>query len=285
MLINFVQKFSLLAVLVLLVSCTQFNRFLPHEQDAAPTHKVDPASIQDAIPRHDEVTRAGNKNPYTVLGKTYHLLPTSKGYYQGGVASWYGTKFHGRPTANGEIYSLYAMTAAHKTLPIPSYVKVTNIENQRTAIVRVNDRGPFHDHRIIDLSYAAAVKLGYAEKGTAKVIVEAIDLDSLRQQSLRQASPQSPTSIQVQDQQVKEEHYFLQVASFKNITSANQLRARLLLELNQPVRVIASEPAGFYRVQLGPLATMALVEQMSTQLQGQQYTAPQLITESLLALD
>jgi rare lipoprotein A len=149
-------------------------------KDAAP--KVDKkklAKIHDAVPRKDKVTRAGNKNPYTVFGKTYHLLPTSEGYKKKGTASWYGTKFHGRMTANGERYNVYAMTAAHKTLPIPCYARVTNLSNKRQVIVRVNDRGPFHGDRLIDLSYAAAVKLGFAEQGTAPVLVEVVTEESL----------------------------------------------------------------------------------------------------------
>jgi rare lipoprotein A len=113
-----------------------------------------------------------------VLGKTYRILPSAKGYKARGVASWYGTKFHGESTANGERYDLYAMTAAHCTLPIPAYVLVTNLENGKQCVVRVNDRGPFVEGRLIDLSYAAATKLGYANKGTAQVEVSAIDVDN-----------------------------------------------------------------------------------------------------------
>lgn len=146
--------------------------------DGAPSRQLDPNRIDDAVPRRDPITGAGNKNPYTVLGKTYRILPSSKGYRMRGTASWYGTKFHGESTANGERYDLYAMTAAHCTLPIPTYVQVTNLENGRQCIVRVNDRGPFVDNRLIDLSYAAATKLGYAHKGTAMVEIVAIDPDN-----------------------------------------------------------------------------------------------------------
>ena len=263
-LIPFIRE-SLLLGILLLSGCAEFKHMLPQEKDAAPRHGVDIHAIKDAVPRRDAITRAGNKNPYTVLGKTYHLLPESKGYYQGGVASWYGTKFHGRPTANGEIYSLYEMTAAHKTLPIPSYVRVTNIENQRSVIVRVNDRGPFHDYRLIDLSYAAAVKLGYAKKGTAKVIVEVVEPETYGQ----------ATSVVEQS-----EHYFLQVAAFKLVGSANQLRAQLMLDMDEPVKVVASEPEGFYRVHLGPLDSIEEVQQVTNRLQELNYQSPRLITET-----
>jgi len=143
--------------------------------DGPPLHDLDVSNIPDAVPRVEAIGRAGNKNPYTVLGRTYNLLGTAKGYREVGIASWYGTKFHGNTTSNGEIYSLYGMTAAHKTLPIPSYVRVRNLDNNRSVIVRVNDRGPFHDDRVIDLSYVAAKKLGYEKTGTARVEVTAID--------------------------------------------------------------------------------------------------------------
>ena len=116
-----------------------------------------------------------NKSPYTQFGKTYYVLNSSQGFRETGIASWYGSKFHGRRTSNGDVYNMYAMTAAHKTLPIPTYVRVTNQENRRSVIVRVNDRGPFHESRIIDLSYVAALKLGFAANGTAKVSVEALN--------------------------------------------------------------------------------------------------------------
>ncbi|HQQ63216.1 MAG TPA: septal ring lytic transglycosylase RlpA family protein [Pseudomonadales bacterium] len=146
------------------------------DKDAGPDDgvRLDPDKIQDAVPVDEPRTAAGNKSPYTVLGETYNVMPESTGYSQTGKASWYGKKFHGYKTSNGEIYSMYKMSGAHKTLPIPSYVRVTNLDNGRTAIVRINDRGPFHSDRIIDLSYAAAVKLDVARTGTANVKLETI---------------------------------------------------------------------------------------------------------------
>lgn len=144
----------------------------PH-RDGAPWWDVDVSRIPDAVPMpHYGSIKA---NPYTVMGKTYYPMADARRYQAVGTASWYGTKFHGQATANGEAYDLYGMTAAHKTLPLPSYVRVTNLENGRSVILRVNDRGPFYSDRIIDLSFAAAKKLGYAEVGTARVKVEGID--------------------------------------------------------------------------------------------------------------
>ncbi|MDY0207108.1 MAG: septal ring lytic transglycosylase RlpA family protein [Pseudomonas sp.] len=141
--------------------------------DGAPWWTVDVSRIPDAVPMpHQGSFKAA---PYTVLGSRYFPIQDARNYKMTGTASWYGTKFHGRDTANGETFDLYGMTAAHKTLPLPSYVKVTNLENGRTVTLRVNDRGPFYSDRVIDLSFAAAKKLGYAEKGVARVTVEGID--------------------------------------------------------------------------------------------------------------
>lgn len=146
-------------------------------KDRAPLVKLNPDNIQDAEPRPEALAKYGNHTPYDVLGKRYYLRPTAKGYTETGIGSWYGEKFHGQPTSTMEPYDLYAMTAAHKTLPLPTYVRVTNLDNQRSVIVKVNDRGPFVDDRVIDLSYAAAVKLDYANRGTARVKVEAITFE------------------------------------------------------------------------------------------------------------
>lgn len=166
-----------MAILVPLAGCVTHMR--PSSttvvlKDGAPDEDMDVTHLADAIPREELIRNAGNKTPYTVLGKTYHVNFNTQGFAQTGYASWYGKKFHGNKTSNGEIYDMFAMTAAHKTLAIPSYVRVTNLENGHTAVVRVNDRGPFHDGRIIDLSYAAAKKLGFHNKGTAKVHVEVV---------------------------------------------------------------------------------------------------------------
>ena len=135
----------------------------------------DGSNIPDAVPRVEPLSKWGNPESYKVKGKRYFTKKTSSGHVERGLASWYGKKFHGRRTSSGERYNMYEMTAAHKTLPLPSYVRVTNVENGRTAVVKVNDRGPFHGSRVIDLSYSAAKKLGVVQKGTAMVEVRAID--------------------------------------------------------------------------------------------------------------
>jgi peptidoglycan lytic transglycosylase len=135
----------------------------------------DIASIPDAVPRQETKTRSGNPERYSEFGVDYRVLDTSEGYDEEGIASWYGPGFHGKRTSSGDPYDQNAMTAAHKILPLPTYVEVTNLENGRKVVVRVNDRGPFHEGRIIDLSYVAAMKLGIVQAGTARVRVRALD--------------------------------------------------------------------------------------------------------------
>lgn len=153
------------------------------KKDGPPKH-IPPHLLRtpDAVPRVEPLSRCGNRfgkngktNTYVALRKRYRVMPTSRGYRARGHASWYGTQFHGRKTSNGERYNMFAMTAAHPTLPLPTYAKVTNLENGKSVIVKINDRGPFHGNRLIDLSYVAAAKLGVLGRGTAKVEVESID--------------------------------------------------------------------------------------------------------------
>lgn len=147
--------------------------FRPGESDTVPDYVPDVDAIPEPEVRDEPRSRAGNKS-YSVLGKRYQVLDSAHGYAEEGLASYYGNKFHGRRTSSQEVYDMYAFTAAHKTLPLPSFARVTNLDNGRSIVVRVNDRGPFHAGRVIDLSYAAAVKLGYRDRGTARVRVEAL---------------------------------------------------------------------------------------------------------------
>ncbi|MDP5054692.1 MAG: septal ring lytic transglycosylase RlpA family protein, partial [Congregibacter sp.] len=149
-----------------LLACSSSTPKVAWEGDGAPVASLDPDDVADATPRPDPILRAGNTSPYSIEGVEYRVLSTAQGYSEKGIASWYGTKFHGNKTANGEVYDLYLATAAHRSLPIPSYARVTNLWNGHQIVVRVNDRGPFHADRGIDLSSAAAVKLGVVDKGT-----------------------------------------------------------------------------------------------------------------------
>ena len=160
-----------LVCVALLAACTSPLS----KKDSAPKKPTRIDRSEKVIPKAEPKSKYGNPKSYVVFGQRYHTLPSAKGYVEQGIASWYGTKFHGRRTSSGETYDMYAMTAAHKTLPLPTYARVTNKKNGRSIIVRINDRGPFHDNRIIDLSYAAATKLGIVTTGTGLVEVRAID--------------------------------------------------------------------------------------------------------------
>lgn len=167
--------------------------FRPGEADSVPDYVPDVDAIPEPEVRAEPRARTGNKS-YSVLGKRYQVLDSEHGYVEEGGASYYGNKFHGRRTSSGEVYDMYAFTAAHKSLPLPSYARVTNLDNGKSVVVRVNDRGPFHSNRIIDLSYAAAVKLGYRERGTARVEVRALTPGELQDASLAQKQGPGDTS-------------------------------------------------------------------------------------------
>ncbi len=229
-----------------------------HFRDGAPRGYPDLSNTPDAVPRAEPYKRA-NMRPYTIFGKRYHPLKSAHGFVQRGVASWYGKKFHGNSTANGERYDMYAMTAAHKRLPLPSYVQVVNLENGRAAIVRVNDRGPFHDNRIIDLSYAAASKLGMIGKGTARVEIRAIDPAAPR-------VAQAPRESFVQ----RAERVFVQVGAFGDEENARRLAERLARELQRNVTIQRSgdSQAPLHRVQIGPLASVEVADEVTSTLEG-----------------
>ncbi len=215
--------------------------------DRPPSAPVDAADIAEVTPEPVRRTRAGNHSPYTVLGRTYEVLPTEEGYSACGVASWYGEKFHGHRTANGEVFDMYRVSAAHRTLPIPSFARVTNLDNGRRLIVRVNDRGPFHDGRIIDLSWGAALKLGYAGRGTARVLVEAVTADGAED-----AAVPSPAA----GGEPPPERY-LQAGAFARADRAFRLADRLRAMTGRPVfvrRVAAADGGATHQVRVGPFA-------------------------------
>ena len=276
-----------------------YNR--PHK-DGAPWWDVDVSKIQDAIPMpHYGPVKA---SPYVVFGKQYFPIQDARRYQAVGPASWYGTKFHGQATANGETYDLYGMTAAHKTLPLPSYVRVTNLENDKVVILRVNDRGPFYSDRIIDLSFAAAKKLGFAEKGTARVKVEGIDPHEWWAQQgrpvplvLANNQPARASAVQTVAQPVSQpiEHYsppptqhaaavvpvqidakkndslaasglYLQVGAFANPDAAELLKSKLSHSSSVPVFIssVVRDQQILHRVRMGPISNQGEAEQLQS---------------------
>jgi len=256
-----------LCLTALVAGCSVRPPVLPGaEGDGAPARQLDPARIADAVPRAEPRSKRGNPASYVVMGQRYHTLASSHGYVERGIASWYGTKFHGRTTSSGEPYDMYAMTAAHKSLPLPTYVQVTNLRNGRSAVVKVNDRGPFHDNRLIDLSYAAATKLGILAQGTGLVEVRAIDPGApLRQVSL----PAGNSSMTTRPTPpALEPGLFIQVGAFSSRLNADRLQQRLASALGERIRIQQADHQGqaIFRVQIGPLASVDQVDNLTLDL-------------------
>jgi len=259
---------SLIAV-GLLSACSSQRYSATH--DSAPSNV--PANIEntpDAIPRVEAKSRGGNPPSYQVFGKTYHVLNSSRGFVEQGIASWYGSKFHGHQTSNGEIYDMYAMTAAHKSLPIPSYVEVKNLSNGKTIIVRVNDRGPFHPGRIIDLSYAAAAKLGTLKHGTSQVKVTAIDPTNTANVTTDPATKRQYLTPETQENSRQTSpSIYLQLGAFNTLQNANRLQAKLShqLALLSNIKQLEKTASTLYLVRIGPYHTMAQAELDQLKLQ------------------
>lgn len=202
-------------------------------------------AVPDAVPRLENPCR-GCRRPYVIEGVRYVPLADNQGFRERGVASWYGKAFHGNPTATGEPYDMFAMTAAHKTLPLPSYVRVRNLENGRQVTVKVNDRGPFRAGRVIDLSYAAAVKLGIDQVGRAQVEVVALPVAATM-------TAITDTAV-VMPETVNTGGYY-QAGAFANFNNATSVRLKLLAAGIEPVAVVTVEVNGqpLHRVHVGPL--------------------------------
>ncbi|MDN3648470.1 septal ring lytic transglycosylase RlpA family protein [Reinekea marina] len=222
------------------------------KQDKGPDQPLAASDINTTTPRKEPLSKHGNKSPYTVNGKKYHIMSSALGFKEEGLASWYGQKFHGHSTSNGETFDMYKISAAHKTLPLPTWVRVTNLDNGKSIDVRVNDRGPFHGGRIIDLSYAGAVKLGYVDKGTARVRVEVLEGDSLDQSA-----------------------YFVQVGAFSSKDSAQNLQKRLKNEVDYKVGVYKDN---FYRVRIGPVKYDQAIA-IQQQYTGDEFGKPLLVAK------
>jgi rare lipoprotein A len=250
----------------------------------------------------------GNKNPYTINGRTYRVMDNEAGYNATGFASWYGRKFHGHLTSNGEVYDMFQLSAAHTTLPIPSYIRVTNLDNGKSIVARVNDRGPFHDGRIVDLSYAGAVMLGYANTGTARVRVEAIvpggDVIPVPSSALpslsgtQSSAPVAPTTTAaplvrealpavaavVEDEVVSERQLieqnrgteYLQVGAFGSEDSARALVGRLSRLTQLPV-FVHSQSSGsgvLHKVRIGPVLDSTPLQTLIDSVQAQGLGTP-----------
>ncbi len=233
---------------------------------------VDLASVPDAQPRHEPPHRFANR-PYTVLGRDYVPMTAGMPYRREGIASWYGRKFHGQKTSSGEPYDMFGMTAAHPTLPIPSYVRVTRPDTGKTVTVRVNDRGPFLHDRVIDLSYTAAWKLGLVDNGSGRVVVESLvpgatplPEHALIQIAENQSREEPPTVLR--DVEEKSGHY-LQLGAFGSRDNAESLRIKLARELGDlGDKLLIRSTGALHRLQLGPWADIAEARKMAEQLKS-----------------
>jgi len=230
-------RLSLLAAAVLLASCAGRQEPSGEAADGPSMRDMTAADVADAEPRAEPLARYGNHSPYEVFGRKYTVMDSGRGYRERGVASWYGSKFHGRRTSSGEPYDMHLATAAHKTLPLPTYAEVTNLDNGRSVIVKINDRGPFKDDRIIDLSYGAALRLGMIDTGTARVEVRAIDTGE------RPAPP-------VQLASAAGSETWLQFGAYSRREGAQELERRLVRAGLGPVAIEFGQ--GLYRVRMGP---------------------------------
>jgi len=239
-------------------------------QDSAPQRLIDVSQVKDAVPREEPLSRYGNPVSYVVQGKRYRTRTSSKGYTERGIASWYGTKFHGHRTSSGEPYDMYRMSAAHKTLPLPTYARVTNLKNGKSVIVKINDRGPFHENRLVDLSYAAAARLGILGEGTGLVEVTAIDAATYHpvpaKPRIAPSQPKVAAGTVAPSPPAHRPSLYLQLGAFSNRGNAERLQAKLS-GVNLPgVLQISTGTANnqpVYRVRIGPLASVETADQLT----------------------
>lgn len=269
-------KVFLLLFFVFLSACSTNNGRYQHKNDSTPSRIPSASELIDATPRIEPHSRGGNKN-YTVRGKHYQVLKTADGFQEQGIASWYGQKFHGHLTSNGEIYDMYAMSAAHKNLPLPTYVKVTNNDNGRSVIVRVNDRGPFHQSRVIDLSYSAAYKLDMLKTGTANVTIKTVTANAPKSVITPLALPKTSTpstntallneksSALLKHSQLIETP-FIQIFASKSSVQAQRIISDLFA--NQGIKAKIQQVNGIFRVIVGQKNNTQTIEQLLQQLKA-----------------
>ena len=276
-----VKRLVFIANILVLSACSSWV----DKGDGPPsTPPGDLVDTPDAIPKVER-TRPANQKSYVVFGKRYYPMASSKGYREKGIASWYGKQFHGNPTATGEKYDMYEMTAAHKTLPLPSYVEVRHLDNGRKIVVRVNDRGPFHSGRIIDLSYAAASKLGIVGTGTGRVEVIAIDPRTYGKPSAPTVAAKSAPVVSkaavaqpMKNQAVAvtptvqpdKAAVYLQIGTFSSLSRAEAFKNRVVAHVDQAVFLSpVSQPHGtMYRVRVGPLTDISASEALANKLKS-----------------
>jgi rare lipoprotein A len=252
----------------------QNSRYRSNDDSTPDGPPPDVSNLPEPVPKAEARSLYGNKSPYSVLGRTYSVLPTARGYDERGIASYYGSKFHGYKTSNLEDYDMYKFSAASKVLPLPSYARVTNLESGKSVIVRINDRGPFHENRVIDLSYAAAVKIGVWPKGTGLVEVQGIDPSA----PVDQEAPPPPV---VPPPSEHTPGIYLQVGAFADPANAQHVAAQLRTANFAPVQVVDATVGGrlVHRVRVGPLADVDSADRVTTQIEQMGLPHPQVAVD------
>ena len=277
--LKYVGTFILIALFSLLNACST-----THKKDGPPSYNVDVSKIPDAVPKKEPHSKYGNLASYRVFGKRYYVMKSSQNYEEQGIASWYGTQFHAQRTSSGERYNMLAMTAAHKTLPLPTYVQVTNLRNGKKIIVKVNDRGPFEGNRLIDLSYVAAKKLGMLGHGTTYVDVKAIDPTKYDKNNfdkptytqdfyLARNGVQTSNSFAIPRPlhvaQTTKSGVYLQVGAFKNKVLAENMKKRVGKLVASPIKITQqARHRKLYRVEIGPIKDVATAEHITKKLKA-----------------
>lgn len=254
----------------------QSSRYRSNSDSIPDGPPPDVSKLPEPVPKVEPRSLYGNKSPYSVLGRTYSVLSSARGYDERGIASFYGAKFHGYKTSSLEDYDMYKFTAASKVLPLPSYARVTNLQNGKSVIVRVNDRGPFHEDRVIDLSYAAAVKIGIWPKGTGLVEVQGIDPTAPLQPQEAPPSPPIATATPAHPPSI-----YLQVGAFSDSANAERVAAQLRGANFAPVQVSDATIGGrlVHRVRVGPLSDVDSADQVSSKIEQMGLPPPQVAVD------
>lgn len=273
-------------------SRAQSDRYHRRQDGGPDGPPIDVSKIPEPEPKAEPRSRYGNRDSYSVLGRTYRVMPDPRGYVERGIASWYGNKFHGYMTSSFEPYDMYQFSAAHKSLPLPSYARVTNLDNGKSVVVRVNDRGPFHENRLIDLSYAAAVKIGVWPKGTGVVEVRAIDPDrpdALPATQLASAPARAPvaaTPARVAASPpaapaIGAARIYLQLGAFGDRANAERAVANATRKGLSGVEIQSTLVDGrtVHRVRIGPLADVDAADAMTARVERLGMGAPRVAIE------
>lgn len=279
--------FLLITLLLIITGCT--TPLVVEQQDSAPLIRKDVSNIPNATPKYELYSKYGNPSTYEALGKTYRVKKSAVNHVERGIASWYGTKFHGRRTSSGEAYDMYQMTAAHKSLPLPTYAEVTNLDNGRKIVVKINDRGPFVDGRIIDLSYTAAIKLGIDKKGTGRVELRTITFPEHGGRAVAKAVPLAapfkitkiesiPTSLQ--EERPSRSLIYLQMGSFSERENMQRMFNRLIDASVSNVTILQPNTASpYFRLRIGPLLSRNHADNMAVQLQTMGFGKPYVVVD------